>query len=114
MPSNRVVLTLTGLSSSSGYPLWVPDTAVRPFNIGFGVVFSSTATSNVINVEHSFDYSGSSAFISSNATWFQNSTASGATSNVVGNYAFPVAAIRLNSTAGSSTTTVTATFLQAG
>lgn len=119
MPANRVVLSVTGLSSTAGYPTWVPDTAVRPFNIGFGVVLSSTSVGQTYNVEHSFDYTGSSGFIASSlaggtATWFQNSTASGATSNLTGNYAFPVSIIRLNVTAGSSTATTTATFIEAG
>jgi hypothetical protein len=114
MPNGRIVLSLTGLSSTNGYPLWVPDTAVRPFNIGFGVVLSSTSVGQTYSIEHSMDFTGSSAFLSSNATWFANSTAQGATSNLTGNYAFPVSAIRLNVTAGSSTATTTATLIQAG
>ncbi len=85
---------------------------ITPFNIGIGCVINSSSVS--YNVEHSYDFTGSSVFISSNATWFQNSTISAASSNTTGNYAFPVSAIRLNVTAGSSQGTVTMTAIQAG
>jgi hypothetical protein len=111
MPSIAFRTILTGLSSSSGFPTWFPDTAVRPFSVGIGCVVNSSAAT--YNVEHSFDYTGSSAFISSNATWF-SSAISAATSNAFGSYAFPISALRLNVTAGSSTGTVSATFIQAG
>lgn len=127
MPNGYKVISVYGLSTTTGYGggvvalasafsnnssnfIWNPDAAIRPFNIGIGCVSSG----NTYNIEHSFDYTGSSAFTSSNATWFQNSTISGATGNLTGNYAFPVAAIRLNVTAGSSTGLVTATLIQAG
>lgn len=117
MPSNPVVLTITGLSSSSGFPMWMPDYGVRPFNIGIGVVVSSTAASLTYNVEHSFDYQGNlssdfNGFISSAATWFVNTGISSAGGNANGNYAFPVSAIRLNVTTGSSLQTINATFMQ--
>jgi len=109
--------TVTGLSSTFGLGsslVFFPDLMLTPFNIGIGCVCNSTSAITAYNVEHSFDAGGSSAFISSNATWFQNSTISAASSNLTGNYAFPVSAIRLNVTAGSSTGTVTMTALQAG
>ena len=110
----RTVLAVTGLSSTFGFPLAFPDITQTPFNIGIGCVCNSTSAATAYNVEHSFDYTGSSTFISSNATWFQNSTISAASSNLTGNYSFPVSAIRLNVTAGSSAGTVSATLLQAG
>ncbi len=113
MPTNPYRVTLTGLSSTSGYPMYAPDYAIRPFNIGIGCVVNSTGT-QTFNVEHTFDYTGSSVFISSNATWLQNSTISGATANITGDYAFPVSAIRLNVTAGASQGTVTMTLIEAG
>jgi hypothetical protein len=110
--------TVTGLSSTFGLGsslVFFPDITRTPFNIGIGCVVNSTSAITSFNVEHSFDYAGmSSAFISSNATWFQNSTISAASSNISGNYAFPVSAIRLNVTAGSSAGTVTFTAIQAG
>lgn len=122
MPSNPVKLTVTGLSSgaatyAAGYPTWMPDISVRPFNIGIGAIVNS---SNVTyNVEHSFDYLGQfssnfNGWVSSAATWFPNSGITAAASNANGNYAFPVSAIRINVTAGSSTGMVTAYLNQAG
>jgi hypothetical protein len=111
MPSILFQKTLIGLSSTDGFPIYFPDTTIRPF----AVTVATYSASNTYNVEHTLDYTGSSAFISSNATWFQNSTQSGAVSNLISNYAFAVGAIRLNVTAGSTTNTgVTMKILQAG
>jgi hypothetical protein len=117
MPSVPFRATLTGLSSTAGFPTWFPDIyANTPFNIGIGVTVNSSAVT--YNIEHSFDYTGNistdfNGFTSSQATWFQHSTLSGQTSNSNGNYSFPVTAIRLNTTAGSSTGQVTVTLIQA-
>jgi hypothetical protein len=114
MAGQRWVQTITGLSSTFGLGsslAYFPNIMANPFNIGIGCVVNS---SNITyNVEHSFD-AGSSTFLSSLATWFQNSTISAASSNLSGNYAFPVTAIRPNVTAGSSTGTLTITLIQAG
>src|SRR5215467_15578119 len=109
--------TVTGLSSTFGLGsslVFYPDLMLTPFNIGIGVTCNSTSASTSYNVEHTFDYTGSSTFISSNATWFLNSTLASASSNLTGNYAFPVSAIRLNVTAGSSAGQITMTAIQAG
>lgn len=115
MAGLRWSTTVTGLSSTFGLGssiAYYPDITQTPFAIGIGCVVNSTNIA--YNVEHTFDYTGSSAFVSSNATWFQNSTISAASSNLSGNYAFPVSAIRPNVTAGSSTGTLTLTLIQAG
>ena len=110
MPSMRFSVTQAGSGITTPY---FPDTYVRPFNIGVGTVINSTAV--FFTVEHSFDYTGSSAFISSNATWFPNSGITGRSCNTDGNYAFPVSAIRLNvSSAAGSSATVSLTLIQAG
>lgn len=109
--------TVTGLSSTFGLGsslVFFPDLMLNPFNIGIGCVVNSTSAITSYNVEHTFDATGSSAFISSNATWFLNSTIAAASSNTTGNYAFPVSGIRINVTAGSSTGTVSFTAIQAG
>jgi len=109
--------TVTGLSSTFGLGsslAFFPDLTRTPFNISTACICNSTSAITSYNVEHSFDYTGSSVFISSNATWFQNSTISAASSNLTGNYAYPVTAIRLNVTAGSSQGNVTMTAIQAG
>lgn len=103
--------TTTGLSTTAGWTPYYPDVMRNPFNIGIGcVVNSSTVT---YNVEHSFDDYTSSSYVSSAATWFTNSGITAKSTNQDGNYAYPVRAIRLNVTAGSSTGTVTMTLIQA-
>lgn len=109
MPSIRYSVTITGASQSTPY---FPDTMIRPFNIGIGCVTASSST--VYTVQHSFDYTGSSAFTSSNATWFPNSGITAKSCNTDGNYAYPVSAIRVISTAGAADNTVTMTIIQAG
>jgi len=118
MPSTPVLLTVTGLSSTSGYPLWFPDTDIRPFNVGIGTVVNSTGT-QTYSVEHTFDYNGTissnfTGWVSSAATWYANTGIVSATSNANGNYAFPVSCVRLNVISGSSQGSVTARLIQAG
>jgi len=125
VPANPVRIQLTQSSSSGGYGLVTPDYAIRPFNIGIGCVVSTAmiASTGTYSIQHTFDYTGSSAFISSNATWFENSVITAQTSNKDGNYAYPVSAIRVNVTStstqgavGSATQPwlISATFIQAG
>lgn len=87
--TTRVVET-TGVSTSAT----VQVTVGNPFNIGFGVVVSGTAT---YTIQHTFD----------NAKWFDNECIVDATADQDGNYAFPVAGIRTNITAGTGTVTLT-------
>jgi hypothetical protein len=90
----------------------IPDTFQNPFNIGVGVV----ATNATYSVQHCFDYSAvmSPTWNGTTATWFDNSgiTAT-ALATVNGNYAFPVAAIRLNVTGANATSVVTMMLIQA-
>ena len=111
----RFVQSGTGATPPWSTDYWRPS----PFAIGVGCVVNS---SNVTyNVEHTFDpiffpiYGSSVGTIASTtATWFQNSGVTAQSTNANGNYAFPVVAIRLNVTAGSSTGTVTMSLIQAG
>ena len=64
------------------------------FNVGFGVVVDGTVT---YTVQHTFD----------GVNWFDHEFVVGGTANDDGNYAFPVASIRLNVTAGGGTATLT-------
>ena len=128
MPSNPYRAITTGLSTSAGYPTYVPDTGIRPFNIGIGCVVNSTSVT--YSVEHTFDpiafpiYGSSVGTIASSAaTWFGNSGITSKSTNQDGNYAYPVSAIRLNVTststqgaigASSQPYLVLATLIQAG
>jgi len=114
MPSMPWRFTVTGQSSTFGYPssgVLVPDYYVRPFNIGLGTIVNSTAVT--FSVEHTFDDT-SVNFVSSALTWFPNTGITAKSTNTDGNYAYPVMGIRLNVTAGSSTGTVTLVAIQAG
>lgn len=97
-------ITVTGVGTSA----WIPmDRHQTPFNVGFGVVINSgTAT---YTVEHTF-----TNVLDPNAPTpvaFPNSTVAAQTANKDGNYAFPIAALRLNVTA-SSGGTVSITLIQ--
>lgn len=80
-----------------------------PFNVGFGIVVSGTIT---YTVQHTFDDVWSPTFNPATANWFDHPTIASQTANADGNYAFPVAAIRIKSTAGTGTATLT--IIQAG
>jgi hypothetical protein len=105
LPSRQ---TLTGLSSTNGFPFFACED-VRPFSIGISVAGSSAT----YNLEVTMDCTGSSAFISSNAVWF-SSLASAQVSTGLFNITVPVTAVRLNVTAGSSTAVTAVSYIQAG
>jgi len=88
----------TFTKTGTGTTAWIPlDHRQDPFNVGLGcVILSGTAT---YNVEHTFDDIQNPAVT---PTAFVNSGINAMTTNKDGNYAFPVRAIRLNVTAGTS------------
>ena len=83
----------------------IMDTYINPFNVGFGVVVTGTVN---YTVQHTFDNPQTTA----SPTWFNHPTVASLTASQDGNYAFPVAAIKVlvNSGAGTATMTV----IQAG
>jgi hypothetical protein len=87
-------ITVTGVGTSA----WIPiDNKQAPVNLGLGcVIVSGTAT---YSVEHTFDDIWDTTVT---PVAFQNSGITAQTTNKDGNYAFPVKAIRLNVTAGTS------------
>jgi hypothetical protein len=93
----------------------VMDYMQNPFQVSLGcMIVAGTAT---FNVEHTFDYSGilmnPTWNGTTNVTWFANTGISGAASNTAGNYAFPVAAIRLNVVSTNATGSVVLVITQA-
>lgn len=99
--------TVTVSSAATSVAIQVNNRAFN-FQIGIGcVVPSGTLT---YKVQHTFDDIQDSAVT---PTWFDHSTITGKTANQDGNYAFPIAAVRLNVTAFTSGS-VTMTLLQAG
>jgi len=90
------------------------DHYISPFNVGFGAVVSGTTTTVSYWVQHTFDNPQEVA----SPTWFYHpSTPSGTpattTALLDGNYAFPVAAIRVLANT-ANTSTITLTVIQAG
>ena len=88
-----ITVTVTNTGTSNVVPL---DQYISPFNIGLGcVVVSGSPT---FTVQHTFDNVLDPEFSASTATWFNHSDIASQTSNIDGNYAFPVSGIRLNVT----------------
>lgn len=104
MRSTTTTVTNTGVSN----PI-VTDQYIAPFNIGFGAVVVSG--SPTYTVQHSFDNPLAPGYTAAGATWFNHPDVVNETANADGNYAFPVAAIRLNVT---GTGVVALTTIQAG
>lgn len=89
MLRKTVSITGTGQSAVIGT---VPNSV---FNVGFGAVVSGTVT---YTIQHTFD----------GVNFFDHEFAVDQTTNQDGNYAFPVASIRIDVTAGTGTVTLTA------
>jgi len=111
-----VQLTIIGTAIST--PIF-PDTKQNPFNIGIGVSLQTGGVSTVgLSVEHTFDFSTvmSPTWNGTTAVWFQNSGINQTTVTtgvgINGNYAFGVAAIRVNVISATATSIVVANFIQ--
>lgn len=100
-----ITVTVVGAASSAPIPMNL-DTS--PFNIGFGVVPVSSAN---YTVQHSFDNPLATNYNPEAAVWFNHPTIANQTTNQDGNYAFPVAAIRLTVNSGDG---ASMTLIQAG
>ena len=82
----------------------VMNTNVTPFNVGFGVLVTSTIT---YKVQHTFD-NPAIGF----TNWFDHPTIVALSVNADGNYAFPVTGIRITTTSGGGS--VSMNVIQAG
>jgi hypothetical protein len=96
------VVSKTNTGSSAIIPMNLDST---PFNVGFGVVITGSPT---YTVQHTFD----NPWTTASPTWFDHPTVAAEDANADGNYAFPVAAIKVVVT--SETGTATLTVIQAG
>jgi hypothetical protein len=106
-----IQMRVTGTGNSTAI---IPDFMQNPFNISIGCVLGTAA--GTFSVQHTFDYSTVMSPTwngSSGVTWFNNTGINAATASVSGNYAFPVAAIRLNVSGAVATTTVDVSITQA-
>lgn len=95
-----------GGNSHSG--IFIPDRHVTPFNIGFGATIATTAK---YTVQHTFQDPLQTT--AAGLTWFPHEFVVAASANIDGNYAFPVAGIRVEISA-SNEGGVSTTFIQAG
>lgn len=100
----RQVIVLGRLGNSNTVPV---DYRAQNFQIGIGCVVSGGATLTY-TLQHTFDDIYDSSIT---PTWFDHSTIVGQTGNIDGNYAFPIAAVRVVTT-GWVSGTVTVTLLQ--
>jgi hypothetical protein len=101
-----VSVTVTGSPQTSA--VIVPDVNKAPFAIGAGVKVTGTIT---FQVQHTFDDVFDPAFNPATAVWYNHPTLTGST-NVDSNYAFAVRGIRLSTSAGTGSATLT--LVQAG
>lgn len=105
-------VTLTTSDASGGTvnsSIAVMDFRPVPFNVGFGLNITGTAT---CTVQHTFDDPYAVGFDAATAKWYDHPDVTGDTADVDGNYAFPVRAIRLQQTAGAGSAALT--LVQAG
>lgn len=100
---------ITVAASSATTSGWIPlNQHKTPFNVGFGCVVTGTVS---YKVEHTFD----DVFDTSvTPTAFTHEDVSAASQNADGNYAFPVAAVRVVAVTAATGGTVTLTVRQAG
>lgn len=102
-----VNLSLTGVGNSAVFPV---DTYISPSNMGLAVVVSGTIT---YKVQYTFDnvFADGYSPTAGTSTWFDHPTLVGSASGN-SNVAYPVTGIRLVTTAGTGTATLT--IIQAG
>lgn len=95
--------TVAKTGEGSSAPI-VIDTNKNPVNIGFAVIKDGTVN---YTVQHTFDDPAVGFSV-----WFNHPTVAAQIANADGNYAFPVAAVRVTMNSGDGT--VTLKLLQAG
>jgi hypothetical protein len=100
------VAASAGGNSHSG--IFVPDTHLHPFSIGFGGVITTTAK---WTIQHTFQDPLQTT--AAGLTWFPHEFVVAASANDDGNYSHPVAGIRVEISA-ADTGSVSVTFIQAG
>jgi hypothetical protein len=100
-----VNLSVTGVGST---PVYAVDTYVAPSNMGMAVIVTGTIT---YKVQYTFDNVFASGYDPSTGNWFDHPTLVGSASGN-SNIAYPVTGIRLITTAGTGSATLT--IVQAG
>jgi hypothetical protein len=101
----QVQFTVTGVGESQVCPI---DTYISPSNMGMSVIVSGTIT---YKVQYTFDNVFASTYVPASGNWFDHPTLVGSAS-ANSNIAYPVTGIRLITTAGAGSATLT--IIQAG
>ena len=100
-----VVFSVIGVGDSNVYPV---DNYISPSNMGLAVVVSGTIT---YKVQYTFDDVFAKGYTPASGNWFDHPTLTGSAS-LNSNIAYPVTGIRLSTSAGTGTATLT--IIQAG
>jgi hypothetical protein len=102
-----VVLSITGVGTSNPYAV---DTYISPSNMGLAVIVTGTIT---YKVQYTFDnvFAAGYSPTAGSSNWFDHPTLVGSASGN-SNIAYPVTGIRLLTSAGTGTATLT--IIQAG
>jgi hypothetical protein len=95
-----VNFTVTGVGSSGVFPV---DTYVAPTNMGLAVIVTGTIT---YKVQYTFDNVFASGYTPASGNWFDHPTLVGSAS-ANSNIAYPVTGVRLITTAGTGSATLT-------
>jgi hypothetical protein len=101
-----VTYSITGVGTSNVDPT---DHYVSPFNVALSVVVTGTIT---YTVQYTFDNVFASNFDPATATWTDHPSLTTQSTTKDSNIAYPVRGIRLKTTAGTGTATLT--IIQAG
>ena len=104
----QVVQTTTTTGPLAPVPM---DQYISPFNVTVAIGSPANCTTTT---QYTFDDVFSNSFNASTAQWFDHPDLTDVANDQVGNFAFPVKAIRLNVTANDSNNTVTFYVTQAG
>ena len=100
-----ITVSVTGVGNSN--PV-VIDQRIAPTNIGLAVIVTGTIT---YTVQYTFDDVFASGYTASSGNWFNHPTLTGSSSQN-SNIAYPVTAVRLTTSAGTGSASMT--MIQAG
>lgn len=101
-----VVLSVTGVGNSIPDPL---DHYLTPFNVSLGVVVTGTIT---YTVQYTYDDVFAANYNPATGNWLPHPSLTAQTATKDSNIAYPVRAVRLTTSAGTGTATLTV--IQAG
>jgi hypothetical protein len=102
-----VYFTISGASGAS--PVFPVNTYISPTNLALGATVTSTIT---YTVQYTFDDVFAANYVASSGNWVNHPSLTAQTATKDANIAYPVTGVRIISTAGSGS--VTLTIIEAG